>query len=266
MSNLKIAFADIPYNSLDVTASAALSGFSSAYDVIAGERSYSTGLAVDDTTCSYTFDLGTAYASGQASADYFIVAHADDCDIQTGTTAKLQRSSDGAAWTDVCDSSATGSLVGPRDADYYAAFNQVGPYRYWRALFSSAGAVPFQLSKIYTGLLFDVGVNPDYLTEIKSPSSTSWYATSGAAYSMRNAEPFYRVDLKWEGVTDAKALSFDQNVIANARECPVFLIATAEPKILDYNSVIHAKLVNANVTNRWNNYNVIEASFEELVA
>lgn len=265
MSNLQLSYPDIPYNCTAISASAPIYTDQTVWDIVAGERYNTTNFYPKVTSGYYTFDLGPAYATKNASADHFILSRASVALVKNGTTAKLQRSDDGSTYVDVCDSSSVGAMYGPLSADFFAAFAEAGPYRYWRVALSHAAAQYFTISKAYFGKLLNFTMDPDYKCTKITPDSV-FYASAGGAYQSRNVDPYWRVELTWPAQTDAIAALFEQKVINVAREAQFFLVNTTRTQILDGQGVLNVELVKADISKDSAGRNTITAIFNEVVA
>lgn len=269
MTNLKIAYADIPYNAVTITPTIADDPLQPVYNLIAGERIWRYATVSTGTSLSIVFDLGFDYAEKQNTADYLIIARADLL-INTGVTAvALARSADGSSYTnEVNDASfASATLYGPRTDDYIATFTATSAYRYWKVTFTSGGAINFWHSKLYFGRFLTFDNAPEYTIRREASPQSEWYAASGAMFQARTQEPRYEFDFTWKGLADSTALDFNDKVVRFKDKCPVFLYTSAVTKILDVQTVVHAKLTRHEISrnSKITNYNQINATFTELI-
>jgi hypothetical protein len=272
MSNLKIAYADVGFNSARILTQNqittptiyTLDSLSNAWDLVAGHRYYRTFLSAVNSYAYYIFDLGADYAAKQNLVDHFIIARGDLADIVlSGSVCNLHGSADGNSW-DAIDSVGYASVAGPRSNDFIKTFTQVGPYRYYRAQWARvSGTSIYQHSKCYIGKFFNFAYDCDYKFSKVPLKKSAWYSSAGAQYFARNDEPLYKFDFTWQHVSDALVKSFEDSIVKYARDCPVFLYTSAQHQILDNKGLVHAHLTKYKAQKVHNDYNTITASFEE---
>lgn len=269
MTNLKIAYPDIPYNAVTITPTITDDPLQPVYNLIAGERIWRYATGSTNTTLSIVFDLGFDFADKQNTAEYLIIGRADLLQNTGVTGITLARSDDFSVWTTVyTDASfASATLYGPRTDDYIATFTATSSFRWWKMTYTSGGAINFYHSKLYFGRFLTFDTAPQYKIKREASANSQWYASSGAMFPVRTQEPRYEFDFVWKGQTDTTATSFFDNVVRFKDKCPVFLYTSAVPKILDSQYIIHAKLQDHEIrrSSGITNYNEITATFTELI-
>lgn len=267
MTNIYIAYPDIPFNSVVITPSATMHSFMDEMNLVCGERYQRAEFASGTTTRNYKFDLGTAYASKQATVDHLILARADLLQAAGVTRIQLASSSDDSAYTDRIDDSsfASATLYGPRSDDYISTLTATAQWRYWRLTYTAGGSTVFPHSKAYFGARFAPVLDPDYAIDRICYGRSAWRAASGAAHLARSDQPIYRVKLDWTGLTDEEVELFALRVGALRMRALFFLYTSTFHPPLDSKRLLHVRLVDYERSSRKNNYNDLTATFEEAI-
>jgi len=261
-TNLFISYPDIPLRASTFTSTNAADTGYSLYDTISGSRAKifrtaSTGI----TTFNFDYDLG---ASVTASIDHVILARANlikgnNNDAGNPTyTVKADSSTAYANTIIAATDISTANMKGPRSEDSISVISASTAYRYWRVSIGSSAAASLDyipISKIYLGTGFDMGRDPLYSRVLQRDTQTD-----------NNREPLYRIDMQWEGITDAKAQSFISSIANYADIHPVFLYTSSYHDILNEHRVIHCRIKTYTITPRKRpNTNTIKVIFEECV-
>lgn len=267
MTSFLIGYPDIPESS-EITTSEAFDLDFPHYNLITGYKFQHAFLqTASGTTKTITFDLG---ASTTRSAEYVYLARADLLQDALCTTFKLQRSTDGSAWTDVVSQASFGSetLYGAKLDDWFSTFAATTAYRYWRLSYEVSGSSKIAHSKAYFGSWLDLGREPSDFTIKRSPQSKGRFvAGSGAVHYNRMSEDAYDISLEWDVIADAEAVEFEKRII-DRKHIDTFLFYTdSVHNILDNHRVMLGKVKNASrVQDRhMPNCNRLSLEFEELI-
>lgn len=157
------------------------------------------------------------------------------------------------------------TLYGPDATDLLETFTETASSRFWWVDYdSNEVASTMQHSKTYLGKGFDIGVDPDFSFTRLPPDESETLYDSGAEELFRTNEPRYRINLSWTRVTDERAQAFDEEIIRKGGAAAFFLYTIAQHQILDYQRLLHVRLVSASVKRIKANYNEVTAEFEEL--
>lgn len=267
MTNLLIAYPDIPFRAIAISATSFTDPIREARNTIGGERYQDAYMPVASGGFNVDYDMGAGLT---ATADYIIIARADMLINKDRFTIGQNSAGIGSAYTLIQTTSTFKSeLVGPRSQDYYAPVTS-NTKRSFRvsldtpALSGSTCAV----SKIYLGQMLDMGRDPDYEIDLTPPNSFGQYS-SGGLTAIRTAEPVYRFSFTWTGVTDAAVTAFQEKIVMQSEvyNHRFFLVTTGNHSILNEFRVVHVRLVDSSVTKEggiadWNN---VTASFEEVL-
>lgn len=184
------------------------------------------------------------------------------------TELRVDRSTDGAAWTNVYDdaSFSSATLYGTRSDDYIGTFTLTDAYRYWRIRYDGSSQ-KFRHSKAYLGKLFTFDYSPDFEFDIIESGEAEWYSSSGAIHLVRPDEPIYRFTMTWQFQTDSTIQLFMDRIAKHSELSPVFLYTTAQHQILDSKRLVHCNVVS--VEHRKmpgiNNKNDLRVIFEEII-
>lgn len=266
MTSFLISFPDIPAVS-DVIGqtSGAANDFTGVSNLVRGRRENYFISQTAHTGYLITWDVGSG---NTMKADHVIVARADK--IQTGgmDRVRLQHSSDDVTYASAHDDASfdTANLVGPRFEDYIGTFTETALLRYWRYRHDGTPTITHVLSKVYFGLFFDFGVEPDdyEIKWIPKSQTTSFKAGSGTEFFHRPNEPVYQFTGIWRGVTNALLTSFAEKA-ATAERDGCFLYTATQTELLDDHTLLHCRLVDWSSEMIFNDWHLVRATFEELI-
>lgn len=275
MGTLKISANHIPYEaqvlSILNSANAEIFGddFKRPRDLTGGPRYQHFTPATASTIVRFLVDLGADYTTKNAAADHIILARGDILQGQGVTDVTLSRSSDAASYTDVHDNTsfASATLSGPDSQDYIATFSETSQYRYWRLQIEAGSSITPRFSKWHTGVLIDFGSDPSsFSAELVTPADAEWKSSAGVRFSCRTEDPYYRISIEWDGLTDAELQEFIDDVYSKREECPVFLYAPDQTQILDGHTLMHVRCVEAEWSKKdgIDDYNHLRCDFEEV--
>lgn len=207
------------------------------------------------------FDLG---ASQTASIDFIAIGDFSALKDNGITELKLKSSSDNSTYTDRYVGS-VGSMTALGRGDYAEQFAASSAYRYWVFETSSGSASYHRFSKVFFGNALDLGVDPDIVPTLLPPETGKWRSPSGALYQIRIGTERYRIECRWEGVSDANTAAFFQKIVAPRESQGVFLYAPSYTHALDGQTLLYCRCVQASQEqgNGKTDWNIIRAVFEE---
>lgn len=143
--------------------------------------------------------------------------------------------------------------VGPDSEDYINEFSPATAYRYWRVRVDTTSSEKHEWTYVRLGNWFDMGRDPVYGAVMSFERRTS---------NERRAP--YRIDLTWEGVSDAKLSSFLSNVVETANYAPLFLYDQND-YLLNEKTLLACSLSELDIAHGTTNANTVSATFEELI-
>lgn len=262
---LYIAYPDIPWRAQKTTLSAGTDVDAQPFrNTIYGER-YQRHKATSDGSglIRHDYDLGSGVTS---AASYFIIAR---CDLlrSAATGATLYYSSDAISYTQAQGLTlASQTLYGPRSEDLLNDTFSTSAYRYWRFRTSGSAAVSRQVSKVYFGVAFHMGEEPEFSWELNHVDS-EFYGESGERDLFRLDFPRYTFTFTWESVTDAKVKEFYNTIVRYSHRHRYFLYTTDQHQVLNNVRILHCRLVSASTDNpsKKVDWNTVTATFEEVL-
>lgn len=262
MTSLLIAHPDTPFVAPYINPSAAANAYKREYNLIAGDRATMFELAAAGTSWSITFGLG----SQTRAADHLILARADILQTIGVTTVTLAYSDDDSsystAYTNASFASAT--LYGPDGNDFIATFAATATHPYWKVTYSGSSCYMTH-SKCYFGMMFDMGVEPSFSFERLPGKEGVFVADSGAQFTVRTEQPRYTFDLVWEHVSDLKTAAFFEKIDRYKHRNPVFLYTGSVHAVLDNQRLVNCELIDAKTAYVQADWNVITATFQEVL-
>lgn len=266
MTNLLIAYPDIPSEVATVTSGATMAELFSHWNLFSKHRYQHAKLNTAAATYTITFDLGPDYADLSNGLDFLYLARADILKANGVTQVVVQSSPDNSAWTTRLTeaSFASATLYGPRSHDYIQVIAATSEFRYWRITYT-ATSCKFKHAAAWFGRLLDLGVDPEFEINLETPRDNVFRTDSGAEHAHRSADPRYTFDLTWTGVSDANAALFEEKIEARSELQSVALYTAANHTILDGQRLVQCELVRAIVRYVQPNWNIIEAQFRELL-
>lgn len=269
MTNLYYAYPDILQRATAISADKTFSQNNPLYNIISGERYQIGKLATSLAgTVRISIDLGNT----TRTANYFIIARADLIKASNMGILTVRGNSantiTGATTLYANITFATAPLYGPRSDDFITTFATSSAFRYFFIDYRTIlGSGYVEHSKSYLGTAFDFGIDPDDIKISKiEPKISKEYATSGAQHFAKNEQTKYRIEIFYQGITDAKVRSFFTDVVNQSyRRKGIFLYTTSDHTVLDNQRIIHCELLDANsegIRADWNNVSLV---FEELI-
>jgi hypothetical protein len=246
-SSLLLSAYDVPFSSLWISPAAAADADLTEYNLISKNRYSLFQFNAAAVANSVRFDLGSAVTK---AVDHVIIARADILKTAGATTITLAGGSDGATFgtTAINDASfASSTLKGPRSNDYVAEISTTSALRWWRMSYAGSSS-KFCHSALSFGQWFDFGceVNSQPLIERVPAKKASFYSDAGSQWNVRLSEEIYRITFRWERVTNAKTLSFENSILRYAHRVPLFLYTTTaggRHELLDNQRLIHCMIV-----------------------
>jgi hypothetical protein len=269
MPNLRISYPDIPARCLRV--------YSNGDDTweedlnILNSRSGARGARsrlLDDSLTSVVIDYDMGNGN-TATCDHLIISNASTMyDDVEGTVTDIEvfgDSSDtfGSAITPTPDVS---SLYGPDSADYIQTFTETAARRFWRVEITKPALNLVNCGKIYLGKFFDFGIDlSGYSIDYADRPPYTSRADAGTIIIGRRERSRYGINLRWENVTDAKAIEFSDSILAiQHKHRGVFLYTDAVNEVLDGHRIIHGDIVRPRIVAQGDpDSNVIQMTIEE---
>ena len=211
----------------------------------------------DDTNHSIIYDTGPNGSHLQS----FIYLSKLNIMRSYGITiqADVGGSNDASTWTNYstyADISAL-TLTGPNNQDYVEVFGaDVGPYRYYRFKFSSGSSFELAIGKIFCGMEWDPGTNPDdYRQSISFDYSPTFEVASGALLLGRSDLPRLELTIDWINVSDDLVNTFFRNIYQYRQTRTFALYATAYNDLLNGNTIVPVMLLSASTDNSYKRTN-----------
>lgn len=158
------------------------------------------------------------------------------------------------------------TLYGPNSNDFITTFTETSASRHWWIDYDpNESSSNMEHSKSYLGVAFDFGTDPDFEIS-RAPRAESEFVTdSGARKLTRIDDPAYRWDFTWSGITDAKVQEWLTKIVYKKEQETFFLYTTANHQILDDKRIVHVRLTEASYRKIETDWNVVSASFEEVL-
>lgn len=233
------------------------------------------------TSTNVVFQWNMA-SSASREIEFCIVAHARTLLYQTMGAFYLQGSTNNSTWTTIIgqtDTQNNWTLMGPRGNDVVMCselgnYNQgslpdTTSYRYYRVLMYSSAASYFKTHKLYFGSWFDMGRDPASIEMSRTAATPAEHPyDSGGVDLYEPRLGLYEYSLSWEGVSDAKAEEFMQDVVGNHhRHKGLFLVTLSNRDVLDRKDVVHVELLEASSERPYDrpDTNTITATFREMI-
>ena len=268
MTNVLIGYPDIPYHSISFEQSSA---YTQPYNLVNGPK-HTLGYADSPATLiNFDYNLGSDFASKQATANLLYIGRADLLQSDNITDVVLYNASTFGSWTSIYSDTSfdSATLRGPRSDDYIATFNTSSARQYWRCdIAVTSSNSNMAMSKLFFGAFWDPGIEPDYALNLSTPRETNWTSDSGMDYTMKEGEPTYEMELTWRGVSDSDASDFSNNIMRYAHVNPVIIYTENYHDVLDDHRVLYCKMVDANVVKDGGiaDYNTVTAKLVEMIA
>jgi len=136
-------------------------------------------------------------------------------------------------------------LYGPDGADYIQTFTETSARRFWRVEITKPALNLVNCGKVYLGKFFDFGVElSDYSINYTDRPPYTSRADSGSVIIGRRQRARYGINLRWDLVSDAKAIEFSDSVLKIQHRHPgVFAYTTSVHEVLDGHRLIHGQVV-----------------------
>lgn len=162
------------------------------------------------------------------------------------------------------DSLSTESLS---NGDLVLTSSTSSSYANWWLEMESSASSKFTHSKVYFGNFLDMGECIEDLRVLKSSEIDELPRMDGGTVKLtRSKTPLYTVSIKWRGVTDAKAKSFFDNIVARSKtDNSFYLYASTNSDQLNGESLLYARLIDWNIPAKAKtDFNDVFAVFEEI--
>lgn len=223
----------------------------------------------DATAQSIIYDTGPNAAHSHS----FIYISKLDIMRSYGITIQLDigGSNDATAWTDFStypDISAL-TLTGPNSQDFVMLLGgSVGPYRYYRAKFSAATPFELAVGKIFMGIQWDPGSNPDdYKLQTVFNFAPSFITGGGSHLLGRSDQPRLQLSIDWINVSNTNTNTFFSDIYAYREKRIFVLYALAYTDILNGETLLPVMLRSASTQNpdKKTNTNRIHTEWVEVI-
>lgn len=153
--------------------------------------------------------------------------------------------------TETISALTTGDLIGRKNEDYI--FELDGNFKdYWQVLFTCAGALQYEIRKIFLGQWFYFGVEPD------APASFD-VDISDFRRHVRTLE------LTWKGVSNEVLKQFTTRILAYYQFNPVVLYARDWDGILNGETIFHCQIESFDVKRVLHDNNEVSVRFKEII-
>lgn len=264
---IKIAYPDIPAAALVRSTTNAYAAAHKVDNAAWGRRYCLPMLSASAASEAVEYDLGTT----TASAEYLIIARADALKTGGCTRVQLEHSADASSWTSAHDNASFSgaALYGPQSADYITTFTATAARRYWRITYTSGGGNQTFLRKEYFGSWWNPSRAPvAFAHQMLNVDAADMRFCTGNNYHARAFTPALRIDLVWEGVSDANRDLFFSKIVFNPLMHYVFLYCAGNAEVLLSNTILHCAVVpeacsaSAGAVANWN---TIRAGFIQAI-
>lgn len=281
-TNLLILYPDIPQSitsfksyGTSTSDSSNEADFYPALNTFRGERWQEWNSVSSKTAHNLVYDLGSSVTK---ATSFLVITKLDRlvAALSGATDFLLQSSSDDSTYTSRISltniqSYTSSDLFGRSSHDYVTTISATSAFRYWRARIANTAGNAFTLrcGKIYFGSPFDFGREPEGLPQFSQVdlSGAAFTSSSGMINKARLQVPFYKIKIKWIGLTDALVQSFYTTLYNRKETTPVFLYTQSYHQVLNNFRLMHCKIDSATTSQDGNiaNYNTLEVTFTELI-
>lgn len=221
--NFSIAYPEIPWDAVTITASSEESGFP-VTNLFYGGSGVIWKRSGTATSSTITFDLGLTKSS---TANYCILRGISNTVSQQGSkygvNIAINASTDNFVSSNVLVASQTPiELVGPKDEDAILIFDQTIAYRYWRVVIATTSSIQHQLRGLFIGNLFNFnGVSPYY------PYASGYVETAqpfisdrGTLFKSSVGRKQRLIEINWRNVLDSTRDFFQSRIIEAKDDTP----------------------------------------------
>jgi hypothetical protein len=274
-NNLRLSAPDIPFRAVSIDSNLTVNRFNEIQNSIAGPCYTLTRLQNSTLGTSWLidYDLGEN-DSGDITQfiDHLIIGRADIMQDEAGIrSVEIFSSNDGISYlirtiTDITNA----TLYGP-NSDILLVDRTDNPltfHRYWRIRFNTDTLTRFYFSKLFFGQAFVLGVDQDpVFCELNRERSrdVDFVTSSGAVHSTKAAELPYRLRVRWDGVSDAKVLEFQEQILEFQNLKPLYVWTTDNHEILENLRVVPMKITRSRVTKEYDNWSQVSLEMEECL-
>lgn len=252
-SNLLIANAGIPLDSIATTSSVTANGTQPFTNLFGGNK---TDIFRKATSSSGDARITVNVTGSTANFIYLARANLLQQSYVNTITLKAHSSDAYASATTITtlSSFASATLMGPNSDDYLATFTTSSSYAWWFVNYNATSAGYFYHAKLFFGNYFDPGIDPTGTVELTRSRP------HGARY-----RSLYKVKLRWEGLTYAKAVTMYNTYYRNRRHNPVILFTTTYHPLLNSHTVLFGRILEMSFPPRATDYCDVSCIFEEVM-
>ena len=224
--------------------------------------------AIDEVRWEFSLPSGTT-----STVDHFILARMDYLLNLSATTYNFEvRGS--ASTTFAAGALLSDTTIGAGDLIDFDYINYISTptaaFRYWQVILWATGSASLNhiFSKMYLGLMFDMGKDPENIDIEKVPlHENQFYPASGAVHLGRIDKSIHRFTIEWVGISDDKTTDFMNKIARYKHWHTYFLYTQTNHEVLDSRRLVHCRLTEASTSNPFAaaNTNSITATFEEVL-
>ena len=252
--NLVFLYPQYFFNGSPYVMPTATSGYSER-NLVSGSRQLTFKQSTATTTLSLKTDVRSLRAS-ERKPDYLYLAGLNLVTSHFSPTIDVKGSLDSATTSSVVTDTASavtkGDLVGKNQEDYIFELPNADYRDYWQVLFTTAGAISFELRKVFLGQFFYFGVEPD------APAVFNL----GMAAGRKSIRTF---DLRWSHVSNEQTALFTEKILRHREYNPIVLYTRDWTGVLNGERVIHCEVDSYTIERAIHNQNKITLKFKEVI-
>jgi hypothetical protein len=254
-ANLLLGYAEIPLRASSVTLSQTEDAKYPYSNLFGGNKTDRFALA-----SAFSGNLRATFLNASGPCDFLYVGRARLLQKNKVASLSLKGNTSNTYATAATllnnTSFASQTFYGPAEDDYIATFSpgSSSTYTHWWVDYTSSAASKFPHANLFFGKAFDPGIDPN---DVLRFSRTATLGTKIRAT--------YAFNLRWRGMTYAKAVEFYEKFSLNRRHTPVVLFTTSYHDILFGHRVLFGRITEVDMPPRITDYCDVTARFEEMV-
>lgn len=256
-TNLLIGYPDIPSRSV-ISSSSVVQNSRYPYKNLFGGNKTDIAKADTSSAASLSISLTSNDTTGN-TCNFLYIGNAALLEACGCTNMTLSgKDTVPASYTTVeAVNLAAATFYGPAQDDYISIFAETPTYKYWKLDYTNGAGVAveknFQHSKVFWGLAFDPGIDPN------APASITKVSMTG---SQRRAT--HTFEFSWNGMPYTKAVEMYQKFFRPKKYQPVILMTRDWHDILMGHRVIFCRIIDITLPPRITDYCNVRATFEEM--
>lgn len=265
MTNLKIAFNDIPHSAHTLTSSNTCEEIFNQYNLLSNKKYHYITLTSSATSQQFTFDLGHDGTSDITATSEYFLFNANQIDTSNLTNIKLEASTDGAIWSliDTVLPAELTTLKGYHETDYLTTFTETSAFRYWRVNQTTSSGALGNWGKFYFGKFLDLGKEPHKIDLTKRDNDSRFITDAGQVRLKKTKIDEREIVITWRGVSDAKLAELEL-ILDEQPEPLVWLYCETDASFFDGIDLVSCNIIDVDV-DRETNYNEIKIKFSEAI-